>query len=139
MGLFQAGEPNIIKVRWDAETGFRQGNLAKWPELQAVVNQIERLGEQQGGIEFGRIHLELLPPDTHLPWERDDSTYAARFNRLTMALRTSPGCMHFAGTESAHLVPGVVTWVNQRTWHSMVNLGETNAIHLIVDTRKRDA
>jgi hypothetical protein len=135
MGLFKEGR---INIRWGLDPNFHQADLAKWPDLQSVLNQIERFGEQQGGIEFGRIHIELLNPDTCLPWERDDSPYAERFNRLVLALRTNPGVMHYSGTESLHLVPGVVTWANQRAWHSMVNLGETNAIHLIVDTRKRD-
>lgn len=144
MGLFQSGEPKILPIRGprpgadpeDVEA-YRTGDLGKWPEMKAIKSQIERVGEQRGGIEFGRIRIELLPPDVRLPWERDESPYAARFNRLAMALRTSPGVVHIAGTEAMHLPLGVVTWVNQRAWRSTVNLGEWSCIHLVVDTRSK--
>jgi hypothetical protein len=72
-----------------------------------------------------------------MPW--DEEPAPTDVNRLIIALRTSPGVMHYAGTEAMHLVPGFVTWVNQRVPHCTINLGETNSIHLIVDTRRKEA
>jgi hypothetical protein len=140
MGLFQPGEPpTTIKVRWDTETGFRQADLSKWPELQAIINQIDRLGEQRGGIEFGRIRIELLKPGTCLAWERDDTPYAERFNRSIMALRVNPGAALYYGTEVLQPQLGLIVIVNQRVRHCKINIGETSSIYLIVDFRKKDA
>lgn len=145
MGLFQAGEPRMLPIRTSKATSdpgdaaaYRTGDLAKWPEMKAILGQIERAGEQQGGVEFGHIRMDLLTAGKCLPWELSDTPYLARFNRLVMALRTNPGVMHYSGVEAMHLVPGWVVWVNQRTWRSTVNMGETSAIHLIIDTRRKE-
>ena len=145
VGLFKNG---LLPIRGpragaddpDDDAAFRQ--LAKidgWPELKSAIAKLKRIGDQTGGIEFGRIYLEILPPGAARPWEPPRSGYYERFNRLTVALRTNPGVAHFSGTESAHLAHGVVTWINQRTWTSDINIGETQAVVLVVDSRRKEA
>ncbi len=153
MGLFKDG---VLMVRGpragaddpDDDVAYKQLlDVNKWPELKSMLAKIKRIGDSQGGIEFGRIYLELLQPykppvDFCALWMPPGDGYAERFNRLWMPLRTNPSVMHYSGIESAHLQHGVVTWINRRTPTSAINLGETVAVFLIVDTkiaRKPDA
>lgn len=113
--------------------------MNKWPELKSAIARIKRIGDQAGGVEFGRIFLELMPAGIARPWEPPATGYFERFNRLAVALRTNPGVVHYSGVESLHLAHGVVTWINQRAWRSAINIGETSAILLVVDTKVKEA
>ena len=144
MGLFRDG---VIAIRGpragaddpDDDVTYRQLlDVGKWAELKSMLAKIKRVGEGAGGIEFGRIYLQLLPPGHPVEWQPPLSGYFERFNRLCMALRTNPTTMHYSGTEHAHLAHGIVTWINMRTWTSAINLGETAAVFLVVDTRRRE-
>lgn len=145
MGLFKGG---LLPIRGpragaddpDDDVAYRQLlDVGKWPELKSMLARIKRIGEQQGGIEFGRIFMELLPASKTPEWRPPAAGYFERFNRLVMPLRTNPAVVHYSGTESLHLAHGIVTWVNQRAWTSAINLGETNAVLLVVDTRRKEA
>lgn len=144
MGLFKDGMTPIRGPRAgaddpDDDTAYRQLlDVNKWPELKSAIAKIKR-GDGRGGVEFGRIFLQLLPANAARPWSPPETgAYAERFNRLVVALRTNPGCVHHSGAEALHLAHGVVTWINQRTWTSAINVGETAAILLVVDTRRKD-
>lgn len=123
----------------DDDLGFvLYKDAGKWVELKNTLGRIKRIGDQGGGIEFGRIALELLPPGVCLPWAFEDSTYNARFNRAYLALRTNPGVTLFSGNESWSPIIGLLTVANRRVRHSAVNLGEHPAIWLAVDFRRKD-
>ncbi len=144
-GLFKAGElwvrgPRAGADDPDDDATYRQlTDVRKWPELQSLIARIKRVGDQTGGVEFGRIYLEMIPPGTWpagVPAASGD--YWERYNRLIVALRTNPAVMHYSGIESAHLGHGLVTWINQRAWTCAFNIGETAAIMLVVDTRRKE-
>ena len=115
-------------------------DAANWPELRATLGRISRIGEATiGGVEFGRVFLELLMPATRLPWDvLVEDRYSERFSRLHLPLRTNPAAIVYAGTEQMHLLPGQLTIVNQRAGVSAVNLGEWPRIHLVVDFKRKE-
>lgn len=113
---------------------------ARWVELANTVKRIKRIGDQfvgGEGIEFGRIFLEMLDPETALPWRVNSAPYFQHFARAHLPLRTNPAARQFVGTESAHLLPGQLTVVNMRGLSSALNLGEDPRVHLVLDFRRK--
>lgn len=124
----------------DDETGFgyfKQAGVrsGRWPELKTMLDRLERLGE---GQEFGRIWLELLPAGYRGFEPTLDSGYSARFSRAYLALRWNPEAVLLSGRETQTLQPGWVTLVNHRTVFGRINLGEWNAVALVIDGRKKE-
>lgn len=150
MGAFGKGEGlRQIVVRGprtgaepDDDLAFVVFKRAYWPEMKTTIEHIRRLGTDHltGGIEFGRIALELLPAGVRLPWVVEDSEYNRRFVRSHLALRTNPGVITYSGAESMHLTAGMLVLINQRgVATATANHGETAMIRLVLDTRKKDA
>lgn len=148
MGMFGAGEDGLrqIVVRGprpggdpDDDLAFVRYKRAMWPEMKAMIERIKRIGDMAGGIEFGRITLDLLPAGTRLPWVVEDSEYSRRFMHSHLALRTNPGVITYAGPAAIHLPVGMLTLV---PWSGIAtatcNHGESGMIRLVVDTRKKD-
>lgn len=150
MGLFREGGEDgsrTLPVRGPRATAddpdddlafVLYGPAAKLPELKNMLTRIKRLGDTPGGIEFGRIWLELLPSGTVTPWVLDDNAYNARFQRAVMAIRTNPAVIHYSGPASLNLAPGFLNIVNHRQRCAAANHGEWPAIHLWVDFRGKD-
>jgi hypothetical protein len=109
--------------------GVRSG---KWPELKIALDQIKRLGEQQGGVEFGRIGLLMMQPGSSLPWTH----LGGPLEHGRLLLRGNPGLVWYGGAETWMPTSGVLTLVNRRVPNSAVNMGESPAIWLAVDFRK---
>ena len=131
MGLFRKAEDGILElpVRGpsakaedpDDDTKFvRYREPAKWVELQNCISRIRRIGEQMGGIDLGRVRLELLPPATCLPWALDEGAYNARFARALLPLRTNPAVTIFSSNESWSPAIGYLTIVNRRVPNSAI-------------------
>lgn len=121
--------------RTDDDPAFvDSAQFLRWPEAQNLVDRIRRLDE---GIEFGRIHLEMLLPGHGTPWTREEGEYAERFSRAYLALRTNPGCRLICGGEMLELLPGNLTVINRRVLHSAVNWGDNPRINLVVDFKQK--
>lgn len=122
----------------DDDLSFVQSKAAaSWPELRVMLARIKRLGDQTGGIEFGRISVGLLPAGRTDPWWRDESPYATRFASALLPLRTNPGVVIYSNGEQWTPVIGWLTIV-ARGVSSAINLGEHPAIWLAVDFRKKE-
>ena len=135
MGLFKAG---VLSIRTDSTNALDLDTLNKWPELKRAIAHIKHPGGVE--VEFGEIFLQLFPPDYACLWSPPETgAYWERFSRLVMSLRTNPLFVHHSGAETQHLPPGVVTWINQLTWTSAINMGETQAIVLVTDVAKKEA
>ncbi len=105
---------------------------AKWPELKVLLGRVQRAGD----VEFGRIWIEMLPAGSLGSFEiAAESPYV----RTWLALRWNPGALLYSGPESWCLQPGWITLVNQRVPFAAVNMGETNAVALVVDSREKEA
>jgi aspartyl/asparaginyl beta-hydroxylase len=107
----------------------------RWAECKNMLGQLKRIGDAQlGEIEFGRVFLEMLDPGACLPWEMPQET---GFLRAHLALRTNPQARVYAGTESAHLLPGQLTVIAGGP-QCAVNLGAWPRVHLVCDFRKKE-
>jgi len=143
MGLFKEG---LLPIRGpragaddpDDDTAYRQlFDTSKWVELRSYLGRIKRLGDATGGIDFGKIGLEIIPPDTCLPWERNATPYSVRFQRMIVSLRTNPGVVIHSGIEAVSPQIGWLTLINQRAWNSRANMGDSSSIQLVVDFAKK--
>jgi hypothetical protein len=106
----------------------------KWPELTNMLQRILRLGDQMGGIELGRVDLELLSAGACMDWLKDDGV---PYEHAVMLLRTNPGVTFYAGAEVAMPGIGFLTIISRRVPRSAINMGESSAIWLAIDFRRR--
>jgi len=111
----------------------------KWPELTNTLQRVSRLGEAMGGIEFGRIDLEMLPAGACMDWRLDQGEETLRYEHAIMLLRTSPAVTFFAGSEVAAPGIGFLTIMSRRLPRSAINTGEAAAIWLALDFRRRQS
>lgn len=86
-----------------------------------------------GGSTFGRIMLTRLPPGGQIHRHADEGAYAERFQRFHVCLDADHGSRFECGDESVHMAPGELWWFNHQIPHQVVNAGERNRLHLIVD------
>lgn len=146
MRLFPAPDEHgrrVLDIRWpddpDAEAPAWKAHkeTRKWAELTNTISRLMRLGAQilpGTKLERGRIFFEMLDPGAALAWDFDQSPYRQRFVRLHLPLRTNPGAMVYAGTESVNMLPGQLTLV-RNAMSSAINLGDFGRIHLCLDIR----
>ena len=110
----------------------------KWPELTNCLQRISRMGEAMGGIEFGRIDLEMLPAGGCMDWRLDRGEETLKHEHAIMLLRTSPAVAFFAGSEVAAPGIGFLTTISRRLPRSAINLGDSAAIWLALDFKRKD-
>ena len=124
----------ILDLRWlDANDVWRaHAETKKWVELKNTLSRIRRIGAGTD-IETGRIWLEMLDVGALIPWH----STVGEYSRLYCAVRTNPAVMQFNGLEQRHLLPGTLTLVSPNQMASACNLGEWQAIHLVIEIRKR--
>ena len=140
MGLFRAPDdeppPLTCPVRWrgDGGNGDKWVVRSKWPELTIYIQQIKQLSGQAGAVDFGNIDMEMLPAGTGMNWEWWEG---GGYEHAIVMLRTNPGFRLFAGDEVWVPAIGFITAVNRRVPRSAINMGETPAIWLALDYRKR--
>ena len=142
MGLFKRNnriEVRAPKTEGDQERFVLRQHAARWPELTNLLQRIRRLGEQMGGIEFGRIDLEMLPAGACMDWRLDQGEETLRYEHAIMLLRTSPAVTFFAGSEVAAPGIGFLTIMSRRLPRSAINTGEAAAIWLALDFRRRQS
>ncbi len=146
MGLFKMGDEGIFTalVRttrandrtlygYTKTSGVASG---KWPEMKIAIDRIKAIGDQGGGIEFGRIALEMLHPrGASGGWAAPDDS---PFDLGYLLLRGNPGLVWYSGAETWMPTIGVLTLVNRRVPNSAVNMGESPAIWLSADFRKQE-
>lgn len=83
----------------------------------------ERLSEH---FKVGRLRLLLLEPRNCLSYHRDPEP------RLHLPLLTNPGCLFITDNFCTHLpADGTVYYTNTVRYHTALNGGESNRIHLV--------
>jgi hypothetical protein len=106
---------------------YRLRSLARWPEMASVLDRYKRLLR----IDYGLVWLEMLDPNTTLPWTVETSDYA----RVHLALRTNPACLNYCGVEARHLGLGWLVSVTPGLPCSAINLGDWQRVHLVAEFR----
>ena len=137
MGLFRREGlgPGICPVRVpkDGEHGKWIAKQAKWVELTNYIQRIRRLAD----VELGRIDLLYLPPGGQAPWWEALGEYADAYEHAVVMLRTSPAFALFAGPEVWMPAIGLLTVVSRKVPRSAINMGDSPAIWLAVDFRRK--
>ena len=113
--------------------------LQNWPSARQLLDNIhEKITEHLGGqnITFGKAYIESLRPSGVIGWHVDDSPYGKQHVRFRLLASACAGGCWFSGGDS--LPPGVgnLTYVNNQTMHSLINLGPVPQISVVVDARK---
>ena len=88
--------------------------------LETVYNKISEY------FNLGRLRILLLEPRNCLSYHRDPEA------RLHIPILTNPGCLFIADNFCTHLpANGTVYYANTRRYHTALNGGETNRVHLV--------
>jgi aspartyl/asparaginyl beta-hydroxylase len=151
MGAFRsAGDPGVRWMRLRDHKTVAEGEgeniftwyqpYGRWIEMKNMLGQLKRIGDERlGEIEWGRVYLEMLDPVATLPWRAQTEPYYQRFMRAHLPLRTNPAARIMAETESANLLPGLLTIVNVAVVGSATNFAEWPRVHLVCDFRRKGA
>lgn len=85
----------------------------------------------------GRMHTALLiklPAGTCIPTHRDAAPHFKLYRRIHVPIVTNPGCLFTVGTETRHLKAGDMWEIdNDNQLHSVVNGGNEDRVHLLID------
>jgi len=135
MGLFkEEGGGSLycpVRVPKEGKWVIRQG---KWVELTNYIQRIRRLAD----VELGYIELRLLAAGGDMDWQPPDYEPGAYEHAIVM-LRTSPAFALFAGPEVWMPAIGLLTVVSRRVPRSAINMGDSPAIWLAVDFKRKPA
>lgn len=116
--------------------------LKEWKTARALLSRI-RTGAAPsfGGITptLGRAWVEVLPPHTGTPWEREVGEDADAYVRIRTCLVPCPLAYSYSGTAAGVLSVGVANIVEHRALCSEANFGDHARIHLVVDVMRPDA
>lgn len=83
---------------------------------------------------IGRVMLVKLRARGHVVKHTDTGPYADAFTRHHVVLSSNPNCIYSCGASEARPEPGQAFWFDHHKPHDAFNYGETDRIHLIVDT-----
>ncbi len=127
----EEGEPLESFVRFRATLG--------WVELDNLRGEIERRAEaiMPPGVDFGEISLDMLDVGSFINWTIETDPYFTRWSRAMIPLRTGPGVLFVCGNETASPGPGWLTIVSPRLPHCAINMGESPAVWLSIDFRRK--
>ena len=112
--------------------------LAEWPSARLLLEDIHKQIVGHIGVQnpqIGQVVVQSLAPDSHIPWQLDNSPYAQRYNRFKLLVSPCTGGCWYSGAEALAPIMGNLTYVNHRVLNSAVNLGPVPQISLIVDAR----
>jgi hypothetical protein len=96
-------------------------------DLKSCVNQLRDLG-----LSPCRARLTQLAPNTWSDWHTDGKP-SDKIIRLHFVFETNPECFFIHEAGKFHMEENNVYLVNINYHHKVVNLGNTNRTHMIVD------
>ena len=113
-------------------------DLTRWPEAQAVLDQVAETAEKRAGhaVELGRAYLEMLDAGAATAPRKIAGDYAARHARVVVGLRCNPGSYLWCPPDQVVLTSGQAVLTSPALYHGALNAGETARIHLIIDVRQ---
>ena len=113
--------------------------MQEWPSARQIVASIgakitEHLAAEN--FQIGRVYVESLRAGGVIGWHVDESAYAKAHQRFRLLVSPCAGGCWFSGGEN--LAPGVgnLTYFNNTTLNSAINLGPVPQISLVVDVRR---
>ena len=121
-----------------AERPLREADVeiqGQWGELVAETEALIQQIIQYLGVEgiVTRIQFARMKPGTKIQPHIDQSLMLVASHRVHIPLTSNAGVTFTIDDQNCHFEPGEVFELNNRVVHSVVNDGETDRIHLIVD------
>jgi aspartyl/asparaginyl beta-hydroxylase (cupin superfamily) len=121
------------------ETIFTSMQVTDWwpmpnPMIGELIHDISRLAGQRSA----RVMLTKLHAGGMIAEHVDEGAYADATERYHVAITSNPGCVMYIGDEAQHAAPGEVWWFDKHTKHTVINEGDQDRVHLIVDCWKRE-
>jgi hypothetical protein len=96
-------------------------------DLQSCINQLSNLG-----LSPCRARLTQLEPGAESDWHTDGKP-SDKIIRLHFVFDTNPDCFFIHEAGKSHMEENNVYLININYHHKVVNLGNTNRTHMIVD------
>ena len=88
-----------------------------------------------GGERLGRVMVNKIEPGGRIFPHVDTPIYTEYYNRFHVVLTSPPECWFRSGEEVVHMNVGEVWWFDNKQEHEVVNEGNTDRIHMVVDIR----
>lgn len=87
------------------------------------------------GERLGRCMINRIQPGGRIYPHADTPSHAAYYSRFHIVLQSNPQSDFYAGGERVNMKPGEIWWFDNSQEHEVINHGDTDRIHLIVDIR----
>lgn len=122
--------PDVV----NAETIFTAMDIVLWspmpqPVLASLIERVAHVAK----AEPARVMLVKLLAGGVIHPHIDQGPYAEATQRYHVALVSNPHCVMHIDDEAATARPGEVWWFNKHALHAVVNGGDEDRVHLIVD------
>jgi hypothetical protein len=108
--------------------------LDKMPYFKEVLSAFK--------CPLGRVRILKLAPGAKIGEHRDVGLEVANlaFNRvrLHVPIKTNPGVIFYVGGERFHMAEGGLYYANFSHLHRVVNEGQTERVHLVIDAEVND-
>lgn len=91
-----------------------------------------------GGDRLGRVMITRLKPGDAITPHVDAGTHAAYYERFHLCLQADEGSKFRIGEDWVTMKPGQLWWVDNGINHEVVNNGEIDRIHMIIDAHCYD-
>jgi hypothetical protein len=116
-------------------TVFTDLSCVDWPILkfEALRKAIARV-EHLTYAKAARVMLVNLFPGGHIARHIDQGNYAAMTERYHLCVTGNDDCVMNIEDENVCAKPEELWWFNKKAEHEVSNKGDTDRIHLIVDT-----
>lgn len=133
-------DTEAIFLRWckgqDVESVFQDLDAVDYPAAAVLMPEaghvllalLTMLGET---AELGRVMIVKLRPEGRITPHMDEGRYADFYDRFHICL--SGWCRFQVGEKWFLCAPGEAWWFNHKREHYVVNHGEVDRIHMIVD------
>lgn len=117
------------------ETVFHSLEVADLPamEVPAFAEAVRRV-EAMTGESVARCMIVKLKPGGIITPHIDQGAYAEATHRYHLAVETNPGAWLQIDAEKLSMAPGQVWFFDKHALHMGANDGDSDRIHLIVDT-----
>jgi hypothetical protein len=119
----------IIGSKAQCIESYRLESKDAQAELDKIINFLEIFS----GGRAVRVEFINMKPNSRVRKHKDRSDLLYLSRRFHIPIKTNEKVLFFSENESRHLKLGRAYELNNIKYHSVVNSGEENRIHLIVD------
>lgn len=129
---FKGNEAVRLITPGGRETDDLGGEMAPTDHLLASRYMMQIMGDM--GLVWGRSRLMGLGPGREVPRHVDSHYYWRTHWRIHIPVITNPDVSFTCGGETVHMAPGECWLFDSFRWHRVINGGDQQRIHLVLDT-----